>query len=419
MTTILLSYVAKINFNGEGPMKRALGNWVTGNLFWDRKEELLMFLEYLRDGANILLTAPRRIGKTSLMREAEVRLGDEVICIQVDFQKAQCAADAMVDLTVAMHTHQPLLSKAAAVFSQFWSRIAGAIETIKVHELSIQLRAEISDENWREKGDRLLQVLAESDKHVVLFLDEVPILVNRILQGGDYVITEQRKRETDEFMSWLRENTIRHKGKLGIVLTGSIGLEPILRFAGLNATLNTFTAFSLGAWPHDVAKEFLHTIAAEYELSMSAEVANGIVSRLGYCIPHYLQVYFEYIYRTCRMTSVHVVTEELAAAVYDREMLGVRGHSEMSHLEERLKTVLGPERSPLAIELLTELAVTGQLTSESTRIIAERYAWEGKSLDAILVEILGILEHDLYIVLENDSYRPVSKFVSDWWRARF
>jgi len=401
-------------------MQRALGNWVTGDLFWDRDEELRMFIEYIRDGANILLTAPRRIGKTSLMREAEIRLGEDVICIQVDFQKSQCAADAIVDLTVAMHAHRPLLSRAAALFSEFWKRIAGSIESVKVYELGFQLRAEVSETNWREKGDRLFEILAESDKPVVLFLDEVPILVNRILQGGDYRITDERRRNTDEFMSWLRENTIRHKGKFAIVLTGSIGLEPVLRFAGLNATLNTFTPFSLGAWPHKIAKEFLFAISADYGLNLSCSVAEGIVTRLGYCIPHYVQVYFEYIYRECRMKGITEVTDELAAIVYDREMLGARGHSEMSHLEERLKTVLGPERSALAIELLTELAVVGRLTPESTKIIAERYAWEHNSLDAILNEILGILEHDLYIELDKEgSYRPVSKFVTDWWKARF
>ncbi|MGD0227050.1 MAG: hypothetical protein ABSF71_32385 [Terriglobia bacterium] len=46
-------------------MKRALGNWVVGDRFWDREQELKLFMEYLEAGANVLLIAPRRIGKTS------------------------------------------------------------------------------------------------------------------------------------------------------------------------------------------------------------------------------------------------------------------------------------------------------------------------------------------------------------------
>ena len=55
--------------------------------------------------------------------------------------------------------------------------------------------------------------LAGSEKPVIIFFDEVPILVNRMLKGNDYKITEERRRQTDTFMSWLRDNSIRHRGK--------------------------------------------------------------------------------------------------------------------------------------------------------------------------------------------------------------
>ncbi|MGD0345680.1 MAG: hypothetical protein ABSA85_02930 [Terracidiphilus sp.] len=401
-------------------MKRALGNWVTGEYFWDRKEELELFLEYIRKGANILLTAPRRIGKTSLMREAESRLGEEFLCLQVDFQKAQSAADAIVELTVAMSPHLPLWSKAATVFSGLWKRISGTVEAIKVHELSVQLRSEVSEKDWRDKGERLLEILAESERPVVLFLDEVPILVNRILQGGDYRVTDERRRATDEFMSWLRDNTIKHKGKLRIVVTGSIGLEPVLRYAGLNATLNTFVPFPLGAWQPDVARDFLCEVATESGLTLPPEVASGMVGRVGYCIPHYVQVYFENVYRACKMSSATEVSDSLAEYVYEHSMLSVQGHAELSHLEERLRMVLGPERSPLAMELLTELAVTGKLTPDSVTVISAGYSFGDKATEATVREILGILEHDYYIEPNSDgTYRPVSKLLMDWWKARF
>jgi ABC-type iron transport system FetAB ATPase subunit len=52
-------------------LKPAHGNWVDGDRFFDREREMELFLEKIRDRAHLLLVAQRRMGKTSLMREAK------------------------------------------------------------------------------------------------------------------------------------------------------------------------------------------------------------------------------------------------------------------------------------------------------------------------------------------------------------
>ena len=53
-------------------LKKAGGNWVDGDRFFDRKAELEALTERVRDGAHTLLTAQRRMGKTNLVREGAV-----------------------------------------------------------------------------------------------------------------------------------------------------------------------------------------------------------------------------------------------------------------------------------------------------------------------------------------------------------
>ena len=55
-------------------MKKAGGNWVDGDRFFDREAKVEALSERIRDGAHILLTAQRRMGKTSLVRETLRRL---------------------------------------------------------------------------------------------------------------------------------------------------------------------------------------------------------------------------------------------------------------------------------------------------------------------------------------------------------
>jgi uncharacterized protein len=130
-----------------------------------------------------------------------------------------------------------------------------------VSELRVKLRSSVPVDDWQDQGDQLLDVFAGAEKPVIVFMDEVPILVNRILQGHDFTVTSERRQSADAFMSWLRNNTLKHQGQIRFVVTGSIGFEPILRLGGLNATLNTFTPFSLGPWTGPTALGFLAEIS--------------------------------------------------------------------------------------------------------------------------------------------------------------
>ena len=48
------------------PLRKAGGNWVDGDRFFNREAELEALTERVRDGTHTLLTAQRRMGKTSL-----------------------------------------------------------------------------------------------------------------------------------------------------------------------------------------------------------------------------------------------------------------------------------------------------------------------------------------------------------------
>jgi hypothetical protein len=69
--------------------------------------------------------------------------------------------------------------------------------------------------NWVE-GDRFWD--RESDTGLLL-IDEVPLMVNRMLKGEDFRITPERKARVDGFMSWLRKNSLSHQEKIRIVLS--------------------------------------------------------------------------------------------------------------------------------------------------------------------------------------------------------
>ena len=81
-------------------MRKAGGNWVDGDRFFDREAEVEALIERVRDGRHTLLTAQRRMGKTSLVRETLRRLKEEgeVEPLFVDLEDAMAPEDVVAEI---------------------------------------------------------------------------------------------------------------------------------------------------------------------------------------------------------------------------------------------------------------------------------------------------------------------------------
>jgi hypothetical protein len=397
---------------------REVGPWVDKERFWNREQELADLIELLEEGANVLITAPRRIGKTSLIREAGNRVENRYCCLQLDLQKSHSPADVTTELSVATRPYMNLWKKTKEVFKNIISSAAENIDSLNVNDLTIKLRDGLLT-NWQDKGNRMIEAIANSDTPAIIFMDEFPLVVNRLLKGSEYKITSERLKETDTFLSWIRSITIQYKQKIRIVLTGSIGLEPILQQAGLSHTINTFTPFEIGPWDEQTATGSLQALANNYGINFDKGAKEKMIDLIGSSIPHHVQMFFNYIYFDCKKRNNMSCTRKDAVSVYNTRMLSSRGHAELSTYEERLRMVLSSETLPLALELLTEAAVTGKLTPEAAKILSQDFTPNDKNTGETLREIIGILEHDGYLVSKKEGHVFVSKLVQDWWKARF
>ncbi|MCB9764168.1 MAG: ATP-binding protein [Alphaproteobacteria bacterium] len=294
----------------------------------------------------------------------------------------------------------------------------GSVEEVGMDELVVKLRTGVTG-SWQAKGRRVMAELAKADRPVVIFMDELPILVNRILKGGDYTLTPDRIQQADVFVSFLRAATIQHQGRIVLVVAGSIGMGPVLRQAGLSATLNTLATFCVEPWSEGTAKDCLDALARNYNLTWEAGAKQEVVNRLGCAIPHHVQMYFDFLLEERRRSGSTAITVGAVGTVYRTKMLSSQGHGELSHFEERLKMVLGPALMPLAIDLLTETAKVGVLSPEAASLLSLEHLREPQVGHEALREVLSILEHDGYLRRELNEYRFISTLLRDWWLGRF
>ncbi len=399
-------------------LKQAVGNVVSGEAFWDREKDMELLIEKIDGGANILLVAQRRIGKTSVLAELQERLGDRYICLFVDLQAARSGPEAIADLSVVIHKHKSLCEKIREVFGNIWEKLTESVETINAGEIGVTLRAGLTEGNWRGKGDQIFNILANCEKPVVLMFDELPIMVNFMLKDEDFKITPERRKQTDEFLSWLRKTTIEHRKNVRTIVSGSIGLEPILRQARLSATVNHLEAFELRAWDEDTAKGCIRALARGNDVTLEEGAAEEMVKMLGCCSPQHVTMLFSHIYGACKRRGDMSCSVEYVAEVFEKQMLGVRGHAELTHYEERLEMVLGKEMFTMALDMLTEAAVVGCLTQEAIKGFQKEYASDAGDTVEAQKEMLWVLQHDGYLEESAEGYKFVSGLLQKWWKNR-
>ena len=403
-------------------LKKAGSNWVDGESFFDRQAELDLLTDRVRNGTHTLLTAQRRMGKTSLVRELLRRLSVEgdFQTVFVDLEDAGSAADAVAEIAVQSRPAQHAWPRIKDRFANVLRGVGDRIDAVSVAEVRVQLRAGIDAGSWRQKGDEVLAVLAdlaEIDRPLVLAIDELPILVNRMLKDDDYRITPEGRRTVDKFLSWLRRNGQEHRGKICLIVSGSVGLEPILRQANLSALANIFSPFDLKPWNEQTALDCLAALAEGCGLDLPCDARKEMCRLLRCLVPHHVQLFFDSLDEY--LAKKRSATPDDVARVYKVEMLGVRGQADLGHYEDRLKLVLGPEGYRDALDLLTEAAVNRGVLKHGA-IARYRDYFQNRAAATVPIEdVLRVLEHDGYLEEQKGGYRFVSRLLKDWWRARY
>ena len=401
-------------------LRKGGSNWVEGDRFFDRELELEALEERVRDGTHTLLTAQRRMGKTSLVRELLQRLTQtgDFEAVFVDLEAAMDPADVIAEIGARSKRVGGAWERIKSDFVNVLQGFGDRIEEVSVSDLRVKLRAGIDAGNWSQRGDAIFAALAASERPVVLAIDELPILVNRLLKDDEDRITPEGRQEADAFLSWLRRNGQDHRGRISMILSGSVGLEPLLEQAGLSAHANIFSTYDLKPWSEETAGSCLTALAVSYDVVLPLDVRREMCRRLRCCIPHHVQMFFDKLHDHLRRVERQEATLEDVELVYRNEMRSVRGQIDLQHYEGRLATILGRTGYSIALEILTA-AVQGCLDDETVSQYEAYFSAQDRDGAPLVQYVLHVLQHDGYLELREGGYRFVSSFLEDWWRNRY
>ena len=396
-------------------MTSSTGRWVSGDDFFDREAELRILEERVRDANHVLLTGQRRMGKTSIARELGRRLteSDGWITLFVDVEDAICPEDVIADIARAAYPIRPIVSRLSGLASAA-RRTFRAIEEVGVTGFRLKIRAELNAGNWRDHGERLLQGCADHDERVLLVVDELPIFLKRMLRETDGATRVER------FLSWLRGVLQGLGGDSPVlIVSGSIGLAPMVQRLGIPDRINYLEPFRLGPWSREASVACFNQLATSAGLSIEDGVAGAVYDALGIGIPHHVQSFFARLREHAIMQDRDRVTVADVEVVYRTGLLGPSGQNDLAHYETRLRDGLDDASGSIAMEILAEAATQEAFTAAARSRLGEIYSRVVDNANGRITEVLDVLVHDGYLEDRDIGYGFPLRLLQDWWAARF
>jgi uncharacterized protein len=386
-------------------MRNRTGQPVRGSDFFDREAELRE-LWHLLERDSVLLLAPRRVGKTSLL----LRLHDQPLagwrCAYVDVMSAESEQRFVARLIARIYP----LSPDKKVFRQLGDRLGALLERfekLKAGPVEFDLSRAIGDD-WQELGERTLGLLAALPHKTVLLVDEFPIFVRRLLRG------EQGHERGQLLLDWFRSVRTELSGRtpeVRVLIAGSIGLDAVVSRAALSGSIADLVPFRLGPMATADADALLETLGEVEGLPLPPAVRERMLARLSFAVPFHVQLLFSQVARLARFHE-REVTLELVDEAYAR-LLGPELRKELAHWEERLSASPWTPGERDLMEAILEAACKDPEGASAATLRQLRQTVDPR-LDE--VELVRSLEHDGYLVHEQGRWRFASALLRDWWR---
>ena len=260
-------------------MRNITGSPVENGDFFERPHDLARLQRELKNNANILLTAPRRVGKTSLalrLCSEERQAGNAAVFLNVEGCHDELAfAEKLVDSLTECGFHPEMLSRVSLAFRKARQALSG----MKVGAAGVDMEMGATEDPEHSTVGRALESIfrkiESSGKPVLLAIDEMPELLLALAKqdhGADRV---------SRLLHWLRALRQTYRKHVRWIFLGSIGLDSFVDDRNLRKAINDLMGLTLDALTPDEADRFLTRLGDSNGLPLAPEERATIIQKVG------------------------------------------------------------------------------------------------------------------------------------------
>jgi hypothetical protein len=388
------------------------GNKAEGEDFFDRATEREDIWRYL-EGNHIVLSGPRRLGKTSLLQRLTEEAKAKALWAQLVDVEGIDTVNAFIDALDQAFPDSSVggyLQAAGDTLSTWLDRV-GKVDIKLPGDIGggIELKA-VPNAAWTEAASHLQVRLSKAP--LLIFIDEFSVFLEKLIAKDS--------ADAVKLLGWLRAWRMSSNVNCRFIFSGSIGLNSLLARHRMSTYFNDCFDFQLGPFRTKVAVDMLQEETRREGWHSDVTVFEHLCQRIGWLSPYYLNLLLVESFRAGRDREEDTGQQSRQLQLsdvddgYDR-LLATR--SRFIHWYQRLERDLETADFDFARALLAAVAKPEQgLTRKQLLSRLQRLEADPELRSTQIDRLLLKLEEDGYLGQENERIQFLSFLLRDYWR---
>lgn len=380
-----------------------------GENYFSRKKDEQKVWRKIKQGNHLLLLAPRRVGKSSLLQHLKDNPDLDYVVVSCFVQAYETEKAFYKKLLKSLQDSdfvskkQKVASTLKGLFDKFQINLTLG-DTVKVETDNSQIESYDKD----IVQHILLNGFSDIQQKVLITIDEFPDVLECIArkEGND---------SARQFLAGIRElcQDVELSKKVQFIFTGSIGLNTLAEKLQMTNLINTLKEVTLDALSDDNAKAFIQFYCDNNGQGIVLDDATQaeIIKQVGWNMPYYLALVCEELIDKYIDTEVQPTKGDVTQAI--DALFDQVSCTNFSHWKERLNRFEKAELN-FTKRLLTLMSENNGVSYAQIFDLSQHTDFSGMSLEYVL----NCLKHDGYIFRnkEEDSYYFTSPLLKKWWQ---
>jgi uncharacterized protein len=391
-------------------MKNITGAPVEGDDFFDRPQILSKLRRDLDNLANILLVAPRRVGKTSLVLRLCERWRSEqkrnAVFVNVEGRSDELAfAEKLIDELRKAGLNPAFFTRALGVFTKIRQGLGGKGLKVAGFEVSLGEAADVDHSTLGKVLESVFRKIEDGDNQVLIAIDELP----------EFLLTLQKEEDGPKrvtaFLHWLRELRQTYRRNIRWIFLGSIGLDNFVEAQKIQKLINDLHVSVLDAFSEDEADAFLKILGASNSFELTEVERKEIIRQLGWPLAYYLQL----IFHELRDLETRSISEAFKSLLQPQKLLN------FDTWHQRIHDQFSQQDAAICLTILDHLCVHPDGREREhilDRLMAKKPSADVDQVKEQLSSLLLVLQRDGYLLENAGRYTFRSFLLREYWRRR-
>ena len=354
----------------------------------------------MSQGGHLLVSAPRRIGKTSLLRYIQNHPKQGQIIKYLVVQSVDSSEVFFRKLYSELIRDDEIYNGVGGYLKRASHAVMNRLSRLRGVSLEggIEIDAQDNIDYFHECYELIRDL---SDKKVIIILDEFPDALNNIA-----------KKDRDQAIHFLQQNRdlrlqFSHDN-VQFIYTGSTGLRNVVQKIGETNLINDINEITVKPFSYNEAKQLIQRLILGYQqyeagFNLSDSQIETILQRITWRLPFYLQAILQSLFDLYEDNQTPIRDLDIEEAFINMTKAKSPYCSYFENWIHRLKKAFNTSDFELAMDILNYCAINNSLDKDILRV---------QHPDADYKYIRQTLDYDGYL---NEAHRFNSRLLQQWW----